>query len=72
MACHEIEIEWRWPTQNAPADFDKSVIACRRYNLKILRFRLRWTKSENFSAVCQTKLIIFCCADVRSRTILVI
>src|SRR5438067_3175707 len=72
MAGHEIDFEWRRPAQNAPADLDGGIVPCGRHGREVLCLRSRWTKCEDLSTVCQPKLTILRCADVRTRTIPVV
>src|SRR4029077_6562027 len=72
MAAHEIDLEWRWPIQNAPTDFYRSIIASRRHRAEVLCFCPHRTKSKNLSPVCQSKLIIFRRANAGSWAVPVV
>lgn len=72
MAGHEIDLEWRWPIQNAPTDFHRSMIVRRRHRGEVLYFGPHRTKSKNLSSVCQSKLIIFRRANAGSWAVPVV
>src|SRR6476646_5794421 len=72
MAAHEIGLEWRWPVQNAPTDFYRSIIASRRRRGEVLCFCPHGTKSKNLSPVCQSKLIVFRRASAGSLAVPVV
>src|SRR6476660_4624363 len=72
MAGHEIDLEWRWPIQNAPTDFYRRIIARRRHRGEVLCFCRHWTKGKDLSPVCQSKLIVFRRANAGSWAVPVV
>src|SRR5260370_19209490 len=72
MAGHEIDLEWRWPIQNASTDFYRSIIANRRHRGEVLCFCPHRTKSKNLSPVRQSKLIVFRRANAGSWAVPVV